>query len=256
MTDGWSLWRKGKKDEAASAWEKTIKSDSDDLAQAGAHAGLGIYYAEEKEKKKSLYHANLALEMTPRNATISYAMNMNALGISLAKNKDYAHAESILKKVANINELNEKSNDFNLSRQSKHERGKNGYNLASLVYMPQKRFDEAIKELKEEVLPRYKAVQTYPTSTYRIKSDLAAAHHRISESYIGISDTANIKARPQILELAKDYENRSFDLWKSTSDFPDRVKTAENNVKNLEDQITKTTTAVNKMRRESFPRNG
>lgn len=254
MTDGWSLWRKGKKDKAADAWEEIIESDSDDLAQASAHAGLGIYYAETKEKEKSLYHANLALELTPQDATISYVMNMNALGISLAKNKDYAHAESILKKVAGINELNEKSNDPDISRQSKHQRAKNGYNLASLVYLPQERFDEAIKELKEEVIPRYEEV--IQLGVVQAGSDLAAAHHRISESYIGISNTANIADRPQILTMAKDYEDQSLALWKSTSDLPDRVKNAENNVKNLKEQITETTAAADRIHRKNFPKNG
>ena len=253
MTDGWSLWYKGKKDKAASAWGKIIESDSDDLAQASAHAGLGIYYAETKEKEKSLYHANFALELTPQDATISYVMNMNALGISLAINKNYDHAESILKKVAGINELNEKSSDPDISRQSKHQRAKNGYNLASLVYLPQERFNEAIKELKEEVIPRYEKV--IQLGVVQAGSDLAAAHHRISESYIGISNTANIADKPQILAMAKDYEDQSLALWKNTSDFPDRVKTAENNVKNLEEKITKATTAANMTHKGHFPRN-
>ncbi|MCK5518924.1 MAG: hypothetical protein KAI61_05875 [Alphaproteobacteria bacterium] len=263
MTNGWDLWRYGQKGSAAIVWEELIKSSTNDLEKASAHAGLGIYYAEKKEKDKSLYHANLALELTPSNATISYAMNMNALGITLAKNKDYAHAESILKKVAGINELNEKSS----AQKSTHERAKNGYNLASQVYMPQaqaeldknikkKKFDEAIKELKEEVIPRYEAIRAYPASASRIESDLAAAHHRVAESYIGISDTTdNLAARPQILAMAKKYEDQSLALWIGTASFPKRVKTAEDNIKNLEEKITTATKAADRMNKGSSPKN-
>ena len=254
MTDGWSLWRERKKDEAAAAWKETIKTNSDDLTLSSAHAGLGIYYAERKEEKKSLYHANFALELTPQDATISYAMNINALGISLAINKHYAHAESILKKVANINELNEKSSDLDISRQSKHQRAKNGYNLASLVYIPQERFDEAIKELKEEVISRYETV--LQSGTVQAGSDLAAAYHRLSESYDKLADKADISSKQQMVASALEYESKSLDLWKiyAGNDF-NRVKTAENNVENLKEKMTKATTAANMTHKGYFPRN-
>lgn len=111
MLVGWNHWKLGKKDLAASVWTTTIQIAGADIAQASAHAGLGIYYAEKGNKEKALYHAKLAQDLLPENVTINQVMNLNACGISLAKIGELERAEEVLRKVAQINEQLEKSDD-------------------------------------------------------------------------------------------------------------------------------------------------
>ena len=139
-------------------------------------------------------------------------------------------AEEILRKVAQINEQLIKSDDPEIAREAIHQRGKNGYNLASLVYIPQKRFYEAIKELEEEVIPHYEVVGA--------ETDLAAAYHRVAEVNEKIAEgdshsTVNITA----LNLALSAEEKSLTLWRKHSDDPKRVETAEENLKRIKEKI-------------------
>lgn len=253
MENGWSLWRERKKDLAAAAWKKDIESNSSDSTKASAHAGLGIYYAEKGKKKKSLYHANLAMEITPQDAIISYAMNMNALGISLAKNKDYTQAELILKKVADVNERYERSNNPIISLQRKHQRAKNGYNLAYLVYLPKKKPNLAVIELEKEVIPRYKAV--LQAGVIQAGSDLAAAYHRLSESYDKLADKADPSKKKQMIENALKYESKSLDLWEihAGNDF-DRIENAKNNIEELREKAALMKAASKKHSNKTFQR--
>lgn len=157
-------------------------------------------------------HAKLAQELLPQNATMNQAINLNACGIAMAKIEEMGRAEGILLKVAKINEQLEKSDDLVLAKKAKHQRGKNGYNLASLVFIPQKKSEEAINELINEVIPRYKNVGA--------ETDLAAAYHRISEAF------ENLKKYNDSLY----WEELSLDLWQKHPDDPKRAETAEKNI--------------------------
>lgn len=231
MLVGWNNWKLGKKDLAASVWTTTIQiAGADNIAQASAHAGLGIYYAEKGNKEKALYHAKLAQDLLPENATINQVMNLNACGISLAKIGKLGHAEEVLLKVARLNEQLEKSDDPVLAKKAKHQRAKNGYNLASLIYIPQKRYEEAIKELNNEVTQRYVKVGA--------ETDLAAAYHRLSEAY-ELVERPDINEEKSKLEYALRFEEKSSNLWRKHPDDPKRIETAEKNIQRLKEKIEK-----------------
>ena len=135
MHDGWISWKKGEKGLAEILWMKVLENGSDIITQASAHAGLGIYYAEMGEKDKALYHSKLAFDLLPEEATMNQSMNLNACGIAQAKIGELERAEEILLKVARINEQLERSSNSVIAKKAKHQRAKNGYNLASLVYI-------------------------------------------------------------------------------------------------------------------------
>lgn len=231
MLAAWNHWKRGEKDLAASVWMTTIQiAGADKITKASAHAGLGIYYAEKGDKEKALHHAKLAQELLPENATMNHAMNLNACVISLAKLGELEQAEALLRKVAEINEQLEKSDDSVLAKKAKHQRAKNGYNLASLVYIPQKRFTEAIKELNNEVAPRYVKVGA--------ETDLAAAYHRLSEAYEFVERPGIYEEKPK-LEYALTLEIRSLNLWQKHPDDPKRIETAEKNIQRIKEKIEK-----------------
>ena len=229
---GWNLWKMQKKDEAASIWREVIFGTiANDVAKASAHAGLGIYYAEKGNKEVALEHAQFAQDLLPEDATANQNKNLNACGIALAKIGELEKAEEILLKVARINEQLMKSDDPEIVREATHQRGKNGYNLASLVYIPQERFYEAIKELEEEVIPRYKAVGA--------ETDLAAAYHRIAEVNEKIAEgDSHSTVNTVALNLALPAEKKSLSLWqKYQEDAPGRVETAMENIKRIENKM-------------------
>ncbi len=231
MLVGWNYWKRGDKDLAASSWMNAMEivtQEKDNITKASAHAGLSIYYAEKGEKEKVLYHAKLAQELLPESATMNQSMNLNACGISLAKIGELELAEEVLRKVAKINEQLEKSDDSVIAKKATHQRAKNGYNIASLVYIPQKKWQEAIKELNNEVAPRYVKVGA--------ETDLAAAYHRLSEAYESIERPGIYKEKPK-LEYALILEERSLNLWRRHSDDPKRAETAEKNIQRIKEKI-------------------
>jgi len=232
MHIGWNEWKKANKLQAATRWETVMRIPAaDKITQASAHAGLGIYYAEKGDKEKALHHARLAQELLPLNATINNVMNLNACGISLAKIGELDHAEEVLRKVAKINEQLEKSADPILAKKAKHQRAKNGYNLASLILIPQSRFYEALMEL-EEAIPRYVAVGA--------ETDLAAAYHRVAEANEKMAEgDSHFTVNLATLNLALSAEEKSLTLWQKHPDDPKRIETAEKNVQRIKDKIQK-----------------
>lgn len=230
MHIGWNYWKKNNKELAVSYWEQVRGNpDADSIIQSSVCAGLGIYYAEKGDKERALYHAKLAQELLPENANMNQAINLNACGISLAKIGELKKAEKILQKVAKINEQLERSPDSALSKKAKHQRAKNGYNLASLIYLPQGRWDEAIRELYEEIIPRYTAVGA--------ETDLAAAYHRMAEAYEKMAETGDINSKTEELEMALAYEKVSLNFWQKHSDDPKRAEIAGKNITNIINKI-------------------
>ncbi len=236
MMVGWNYWKRGDKDLAASSWMtamEIVAQEKDNITKASAHAGLGIYYAEKGNKEKALHHAKLAQELLPLDATINQVMNLNACGISLAKIGELKLAEEVLRKVAKINEQLEKSDDPATAKKAEHQRAKNGYNLASLILIPQGRFYEASMELDEEVIPRYVAVEA--------ETDLAAAYHRIAEINEKLVDEggSHNTVKSAALDLALQAEEKSLALWQKHPDDPKRVKTAKENVARIKEKFEK-----------------
>lgn len=231
---GWNFWKRGDKALASTSWEAALSEEAGSITQASAHAGLGIYYAEKGDKENALRHAKLAQELLPQNATMNQAINLNACGIAMAKTGELGRAEGILLKVAKINEQLEgrpleRSPDPALSKKAKHQRAKNGYNLASLIYLPQGRWDEAIRELYEEVIPRYTVVGA--------ETDLAAAYHRMAEAYEKMAETGDIDSKTEELEVALAYEKVSLNFWQKHSDDPKRAEIAGKNITNIINKI-------------------
>lgn len=224
---GWNKWKMQEKDEAARIWTLvlSVEAATHNITKASAHAGLGIFYAEKGNKEKALRHAKLAQEL-PLNATVNQAMNLNACLISVAKLGDLKLAEEIWKRVANINEQLEKSDDLAIAKKAKHQRAKNGYNRASLILIPQSRFYEALMELEEEVIPRYIAVEA--------ETDLAAAYHRIAEINEKLVDSGSHNTvKSAALDLAFQAEEKSLALWRKHPDDPKRIETAEKNIQRI-----------------------
>jgi tetratricopeptide (TPR) repeat protein len=219
---GWNMWKMQRKEEAAEIWECMILTKAvlagvaSKATRASAHAGLGIYYAEKSDKEKALEHAQLAQDLLPEDATLQQNKNLNACGITVAKIGELGQAEEILKRVARINEQLEKSDDPEIAKEAKHQRAKNGYNLASLVYIPRRMYSAAIKELKNRVVSRYMEVGA--------ETDLAAAYHRIAEAYENLRDYDN----------ALHFEKMSLKLWEKHPDDPKRVETAKVNIARIE----------------------
>lgn len=229
----WNYWKKGSKSEAAYYWTMVSNSKkASDVIKASTHAGLGIYCAEKGDKEEALRHIQLAQNLLPENATIQQNKNLNACGITMAKIGELERAEEILKKVAGINEQLMKSDDSEIAREATLQKAKNGYNLVSLVYIPQERFYEAIKELEEEVISRYEAVEA--------ETDLAAAYHRVSEVNEKIAEASAISVfvRLAALNLSLSAEQNSLELWKKhQKDAPGRVETAQDNIKRIENKM-------------------
>jgi|GEM_PF-5461133 len=213
---GFNYWKKGERENAFYLWRNVVDEESEGwtkIAAASAHAGLGMYYAEKGEKEKALEHARLAQDLLPEDATLNQVMNLNACGITLANIGELERAEEVLRRVAKTNEQLEKSGDSAVAQKAMHQRGKNGYNRVSLVLIPQKRWDMALYELLKEVIPRYEEVGA--------ETDLAAAHHRVSEIWINMGN----------LDAALNAEEDSRLLWKRhEDDVPGRVKMSEQNI--------------------------
>ena len=222
VLEGWNYWKKGEKVTAEYLWQLVLTSTSTTIVptrttEVSAHAGLAICCAEEGEKEEALEHAQLAQDLLPMEATINQVMNLNACGITMAKIGELERAEEILQKVAKINERLEKSDNPEIARKAKHQRAKNGYNLASLILIPQRRWNQALYELLEEVIPRYDKVNA--------ETDLAAAYHRVSEVWMGKDD----------LDAALLAEKSSEFLWeKHQKDAPGRVETSRENIRKIE----------------------
>ncbi len=231
MHIGWNYWKKNNKELAGFIWEQIRGNpDANYITQASVYAGLGIYYAEKGNKEKALRYAKLAQELLPSNATMNQAINLNACGISLAKIGELSRAEGVLRKVAQINEQLEKSDDLAIAKKAKHQRAKNGYNLASLILIPQDRLYEALMELDEEVIPRYIAVEA--------ETDLAAAYHRIAEINENLVDRdSHNTVKSVALDLALSAEQKSLELWQKHPDDPKRAETAEKNIKRINEKI-------------------
>ncbi len=229
---GWIYWKEGAKSNAAYYW--TIVSNSKkvpDAIKSSAYAGLGIYYAKEGNKEEALKYIQLAQNILPEDATIQQVKFLNSLGITTATTGELSEAEKIFSKVAYMNQQLEKSDDPVIAEEGKHQRAKNGYNLVSLILIPQERFYEAIKELEEEVIPRYEAVGA--------ETDLAAAYHRVSEvnEKIAEADEISDSVKLAALELSLAAEYKSLGLWKKhQEDAPGRVETAQKNIKRIKDK--------------------
>ena len=227
---GWNFWKMSDKAMALTMWEAALAAGADNITRAGAHAGLGIYYAELGKKRESLHHAKLSEELTPQGAEMNHVMNLNACAISLAKLSELERAEKLLRKIAKLNESLETSSDPEIAARASHQRGKNGYNLATLIYIPTGRLDKAKHELCDEVIPRYTKAQA--------ANDLAAAYHRLSEISEKMSESGNAESPLEQLELALVWEKVSLNFWREGPNDPGRIKTAEDNVKNLNEKIS------------------
>lgn len=234
--NGWELWRTGQQQEAAQAWHGVLdNADATAADTASAHAGLSLFYAGRGDKDIALTHLNLALTTTPSDTSPVYVMNSCA--VSFAKLGDHAAAEDMLKKVAALNEQEEATaKPTEQARVARHQRAKNGHNLASLVYLPKKRFAEAVHELEKNVLPRYKLIATAKeefTGKETAATDLASASHWLSVAYEKLAAQANISDKPALLKTALDYESYSCALWKNNPENTTRIETAQKNYRNL-----------------------
>lgn len=229
MHIGWNFWKSGRKAMASDCWEAALGKYADRITLASAHAGLGIYYATALDKAKALHHAKLAQELLPEKATMNQSMNLNACGIALAKLGELDRAKDVLQKVMEMNERLEKEGDSDLARRAKHQRAKNGYNLSSLVFMKQGKLEEALKELLNEVIPRYIAVDA--------QTDLAAAYHQVAAIH---------ESRGNFPE-ALHYEEMSKEIWdKHRKDDPKRSETAAVNIARIEEKMQNTSVAQSK----------
>ena len=174
---------------------------------------------------------------------IVHTVNLNTASVSLIKSKNYARAEIILKITAELNEHHELSSDPLLALQGTYQRAKNGDNLAFGVYTPQKRFNEAVKEIEKEVIPRYKTV--LQTGMVQAGSDLAVTYYKLSELYEKLADKADVCGKQQMTTAALNYKAKSLALWKTyAGSDSDQIKNAEKT----------TATTANKMRKASFPK--
>lgn len=229
----WGYWKKGAKSNAAYYWTMVSNSKkASDVTIASAHAGLGIYYAEEGNREEALKHAQFAQDLLPEDATVNQNKNLNACGITLAEIGELKKAEEILQKVSEVNRRLINSIDLEIVREATHQLAKNGYNLVSLVYTPQGRYYEAIKELEEEVIPCYEAVKA--------ETDLAAAYHRVAEVNEKIAEAGAISVSVKLaaLKLALSAEKKSFKLWeKHKKDAPGRAETSLENIKRIENKM-------------------
>ena len=227
----WNYWKKVAKSNAAYYWTMVSNSKkASDVIKASAHAGLGIYYAEKGDKKEALKHSQLAQDLLPENATANQNRNLNACGIMMAKIGELDGAEGIPRKVAQINEQLMNSDDLEIIKEATHQRGKNGYNLASLVYIPQELFVKAHEEL-------YVAVSGY--EKVNAETDLAAAYHRLAETNVLLADHGkHMWYKMKNLNSALEDEKKSLELWeKHQEDAPGRVKTAQENIKRIENKM-------------------
>lgn len=217
---GWNFWKSGNKAMAAVSWEAALGLGADAVTLASAHAGLGIYHAERKDKEQALHHAQLAQDLLPESATINQVMNLNACGISLAKVGESERAKKVLEKVIRINKELEKSEDPVISKKAKHQIGKNFYNLSSLIHIKQGRLDEALKDLLNEVIPRYMAVGA--------ETDLAAAYHQVAAIY----------EKRESYDKALEFEEKSKVIWdRHIKDDPKRSETAAENIARIKEKI-------------------
>lgn len=215
----WNLWKMQRKDEAASIWKEVISGAiADNVTKASAHAGLGIYYAEKGDREEALKHAQLARDFLPEDVTSQQNKNLNACGIAIAKNGELKKAEEILKKVAQINKQLMESGNIEIAKEAMHQYGKNNYNLATLVHIPQENWNAADNELTEAII-FYRRVGA--------ETDEAAAHHRKSEIY----------EKNNHLCAALVCEKRSLKLWKKHPDDPKRIETAQENIKRIENKM-------------------
>ena len=230
----WNWWKMGRKQDAVAVWKRVLLVNTDvySVTLSSAHAGLSIYYAEEGNKEEALKNAQLAQKLLSGYATAHQNKTLNSCGIALANIGELEKAEEILQRVSNMNERLMGSIDPKIAREARHQRAKNGYNLTSLVYIPQERFYEAIKELEEEVIPLYEAVKA--------ETDLAAAYHRVAEVNEKIAgDDLHFTVNTAALNLAFSAEEKSLTLWRKHPDDPKRIKTAEENLKRIEEKIQK-----------------
>lgn len=219
---GWNNWKKGEKEEAYLFWSNIVcicPNEATDIIKASVHAGLGIYYAEEGNKKEALEHAHLAQDFLPEDATANQNKNLNACGITMAKIGKLDKAEEILKKVAKINEQLMKSDDPEIAKEATHQLGKNFYNLATLVHIPQEKFHDALYYLA-------RAEGYY--SLVGAETDEAASKHRCSEIY---EKMGNFKEGLR-------FEEMSLALWeKHKEDAPGRVKTSLENIERIKNKM-------------------
>lgn len=227
----WNWWKMGRKQDAVAIWKRVIvDTNVYGITLSSAHAGLSIYYAEIGNREEALKHAQFAQDFLSGYATVHQNKTLNSCGITLANIGELKKAEEILQKVSKINKQLINSIDPKIAKEATHQRGKNGYNLASLVYIPQERFYEAIKELEEEVIPCYEAVKA--------ETDLAAAYHRVAEVNEKIAGgDSHLTVNTAALNLALSAEEKSLTLWRKHPDDPKRIETAQENIKRIENKM-------------------
>ena len=189
---------------------------------------------------------NLATGDASSYVEISHTKSLDDFVVSLTKSKNYNYAKIFFKKTAHLNEHHELSDDPILALQGKYQRAKNSDNLAFLIYVPQGRLNDAIKEIKKEVIPRYEAV--LQAGMVQAGSDLAVAYYKLSELYDKLADKADVSGKRQMKTAALKYKTKSLALWKIyDKNDPDQVKTVKKTP-------ATTTTTANKMHKASFPK--
>lgn len=218
---GRNNWEKGEKEKAYLFWSNVAfirPGEATAVIKASVHAGLSMYYAEKGERAEALRNAQIALDLFSTDATLDQMMILKVCGITLAKAGEFEYAEKVLRRVAEISRQFEKSDDPVIVRKAISHRAGSGCSLVSLVLTPQKRWDDALYELLQEVIPRY--VKTVD------ETNLAAADHQLSKAWRGKGN----------LSAALGAEKNSRLLWERY-DVPDKIEAANRNIAAIEKEM-------------------
>lgn len=217
----WIYWKRGEKTAARNLWLAVADSRGKNKAEKeiinSANTGLGIYWAEQGNREQAIRHSQLAVFCPPEKAVIRDTINLNGCAVAMAKIGEFKRAKVLFKKASGLNKTLMNSEDPEVEKKATHQLSKNCYNLAALIYIPQREWKNALVELHKAILG-YKEVSA--------ETDEAAAHHR----------TAEVFENQGRLKEALASETRSMQLWKNKN-ISDRVKMAEENIARLKKKL-------------------
>ena len=219
----WINWKRNEKAQARYLWAATYENDYiKEIDCVSAMCGLAIYHSElegesAKERTQSFIDKIKMKMKGIGDLNVATAVQMNSLGIALAKIGNLDEADSILREAARMNEAMETLDDSR-AIEAMLNRAKNGYNRCNYVLIPGGALAAALKELTEEIVPRYVKVGA--------ETDLAAAYHRISDVYVSLEEYAT----------AYIFEEKSAQLWKKHfEDDPKRLPQALKNLQRIKE---------------------
>ena len=217
----WIYWKRGEKTAARNLWLAVADSRGKNKAEKeiinSANTGLGIYWAEQGNREQAIRHSQLAVFCPPEKAVIRDTINLNGCAVAMAKIGEFKRAKVLFKKASDLNKTLMNSEDPEVGKKAIHQLSKNCYNLAALIYIPQREWKNALIELHKAILG-YKEVSA--------GTDEAAAHHR----------TAEVFENQGRLKEALASETRSMQLWEKKN-IPDRVKMAKENIARIKTKL-------------------